>query len=75
MANWTVSTLYGRLMELIEEAGIKDSDQVSKLKDELRNLIVEEALAGANRKRRSNPKPQLQGEMPGQTAIDAALEE
>lgn len=74
MANWTVHTLYGRLEELIDDLELKETATIKDLRAGLRDLIVEEALAGANRKRRDNPNPQLKVEVPGQVSIEAALE-
>ena len=67
--------MYGRLEELIGDLELKETATIKDLRAGLRDLIVEEALAGANRKRRDNPNPRLEVEMPGQTSIEAALEE
>jgi hypothetical protein len=74
MANWTVSTLYGRLEELIEELELKETSTIKEMRAGLRDLIVEEALAGANRKRRGGVKATVESkEVPGQVSVDEAL--
>jgi hypothetical protein len=67
--------LYGRLEELIEELELVETSTIKELRVGLRDLIVDEALAGANKKRRGGVKV-VEEEIPGgQVSVDEAIEE
>lgn len=49
MANWTVATLYGRLIDFMNDDGF-DGDTVDELFAALEARIVSDQVAGANRR-------------------------